>query len=455
VDQPRGIDGLIDTLKVKKTPDQLRTEGYTHIIWNLSLREGWDEPLAYVAYLDNRGKSTTDMVQKIGRFVRQPEAKPFDDPDLNAAYFYFNITDEEFAALLRETQKDMEVDGYEVISVSRGSKTPQSRKTEVVRPQTVQTLAESFGDDITKLDNILLNAVPLFHDKVLHAQDTIRTRVMDMERLAEDESLRSNVVREGNDTITPWDYLTARLASIDSRIVTSTGTRFSSELKDHEKMRQHMQYGSEVMTALDQTVGQIRDHRNDELRVHTMGKRWAYNVPEFNLVSPDLNSGNERQREKYKVRRYNNAIHEEYNGLNPFEVKVADALDLLGLMWCRNPDKGYGIPIIELGAGTQRFYPDFLLWTDDEIWAIDPKGVHLAQEAVTRKLLDLGAVQGLENPIYVALILDGKYHLNAAGSPTKEAGKGGVTLVKRTSTGPKALNFDNVYDLAKALIEKR
>jgi len=163
----------------------------------LSLREGWDEPLAYVAYLDNRGKSTTDMVQKIGRFVRQPEAKPFDDPDLNAAYFYFNITDEEFAALLQETQQDMEVDGYEVISVSRGSKTPQSRKTEVVRRQTVQTLAESFGDDITKLDNILLNAVPLFHDKALHAQGTIRTRVMDMERLAEDESLRSNVVREG------------------------------------------------------------------------------------------------------------------------------------------------------------------------------------------------------------------------------------------------------------------
>jgi len=81
---------LIDTHKAKKTPEALRTDGYTHIIWNLSLREGWDEPWAYVAYLDGRGKSTTDISQKIGRFLRQPNAAPFDDSDLNSAYFYFN-----------------------------------------------------------------------------------------------------------------------------------------------------------------------------------------------------------------------------------------------------------------------------------------------------------------------------------------------------------------------------
>jgi type III restriction enzyme len=43
---------LIDTHKAKKTPEALRDEGYTHLIWNLSLREGWDEPWAYVAYLE-------------------------------------------------------------------------------------------------------------------------------------------------------------------------------------------------------------------------------------------------------------------------------------------------------------------------------------------------------------------------------------------------------------------
>jgi len=83
-------NGLHDTYKRKLAPEDLRAQGYTHLIWNLSLREGWDEPMAYVAYLDDRGKSANDMVQKMGRFVRQPNATAFDDADLNSAFFYFN-----------------------------------------------------------------------------------------------------------------------------------------------------------------------------------------------------------------------------------------------------------------------------------------------------------------------------------------------------------------------------
>ena len=33
---------------------------------------------------------------KIGRFVRQPDASPFSDPDLNSAYFYFNVSAPKF-----------------------------------------------------------------------------------------------------------------------------------------------------------------------------------------------------------------------------------------------------------------------------------------------------------------------------------------------------------------------
>ncbi len=129
---------------------------------------------------------------------------------------------------------------------------------------------------------------------------------------------------------------------------------------------------------------------------------------------------------------------------------LQEELRMLGLGWCRNPNKEYGIPITELGTGTTHSYPDFLLWTDHEVWAIDPKGAHLTQEAVTRKLLDLGAVAGLNVPIRVAVVLEGSYVLNASGSPTKN-GKDGVTLLKKTSAGTKALHFSTVHDLVKAL----
>lgn len=142
----RGVsNGLIDTYKAKKQPEDLKSEGYTHLIWNLTLREGWDEPMAYVAYIDDKGRSNNDMVQKIGRFVRQPDARPFEDPDLSSAYFYFKATDEEFQTLINDMQSEMTVDGYEVIAV-RSESRPQREP-----PQDKQDRGREAGENRTRL----------------------------------------------------------------------------------------------------------------------------------------------------------------------------------------------------------------------------------------------------------------------------------------------------------------
>ena len=86
------------------------------------------------------GVPINDMVQKIGRFVRQPEAKPFDDPDLNSAYFYFNVSDQQFELLLRDMQAEMTVDGYEVIAVKNAERPKTSR---LVEPKFEKTIPSS------------------------------------------------------------------------------------------------------------------------------------------------------------------------------------------------------------------------------------------------------------------------------------------------------------------------
>ena len=167
-------ESLIDTYSGKKTedrsPESLANAGYSHIIWNLTLREGWDEPLAYVAYIDDKGKSLTDMVQKIGRFVRQPNAQPFPDPDLNSAYFYFNVTDDEFQDLVRDIQREMETEGYEVVSFNDGRTPPQSRTVEVRNHKTLMNMAPWFGPSLKDLDEILLRHIPLFRDTKHYSQ---------------------------------------------------------------------------------------------------------------------------------------------------------------------------------------------------------------------------------------------------------------------------------------------
>jgi superfamily II DNA or RNA helicase len=444
---------LIDTHKAKKTPEALRNEGYTHLIWNLSLREGWDEPWAYVAYLDGMGKSLTDISQKIGRFLRQPNAIPFEDGDLNSAYFYFNVADDEFADVVRNTQSELANQGYEIISISSGTpRSNPSRESPVKRKVNIAKVAESFGEDLNVLDEILLSNVPSFAPDALHAPGSVSTRVIDLRHNEEDDSLRKEEQREDNAEIRVWDYLIARLAALDSRVAKKNGSCFTSFVKEDPRLRQKMQAGSPAMTILNGNLSKIKKQLNDEFRLEYEPDQ-EYEVKSFNLVSPDLQTDDLAKRERYRVRHYKNALHPEYNGMNSFEVKLADALDTLGLDWCRNPSKtGYGIPIPEIGEGTTNFYPDFLLWSKGKkcLWAIDPKGAHLLNDAIRTKLMGISDVDDLPLKVRVAFIVEGEYEIGADKRP-QQRGKDGCTLIFQQNAIIKAKHFLTVASLVADL----
>jgi type III restriction enzyme len=456
IDRRGSLSGLIDTYSGKKpgdrSPEMLASAGYTHLIWNLTLREGWDEPLAYVAYIDEHGKSTIDIVQKIGRFVRQPDAEPFSDPDLNSAYFYFNIPDDNFTQLIESTQAEMETDGYEVIPVSKNKRPPSSRISPVLETKSLPAIAPWFGSSVKDLDDILLEHVSYFHDKGMHAEGVIRTRVFEMSTLEEDVSKRLERKSDANETITPWEFISSRLGAIDSRIVNDDGTIFSAELKVHDKMTQPVQYGSDAMMALEKAIPQIREKLNEKFQLATLGKHAVHQLQQFRLVSPDISGGTDSYREKYKVRTFKHSLHREYNGFNPFELRVAEALDALKMPWCRNPvgKDGYRIPIQELGSDTVWFYPDFLLWTPNEVWALDPKGKHLVVAAVAEKLMDLSGLKGLNPTIRVGFVLEGNYILDAQNH-YKKTGQEGYTLIRKVGTRPKALTFPSLAKLTANL----
>ncbi len=434
---------LIDTHKAKKTPEALHREGYTHIIWNLSLREGWDEPWAYVAYLDGAGKSNIDISQKIGRFLRQPNAEPFDDGDLNSAYFYFNVPDSEFADLVRTTQSELGADGYEIISIKSTSSRPQdSRESTAKKTIVIPKVAESFGEDLKVLDEILLSNVPLFAPEDLHAAGKVSTRVLDLSQNAEDGELKKEELRNDNAEIIVWDYLVARLGARDARIAKKNGTCFTPFVKADPRLKQKMQFGSRAMQMLNQNVETMVAKLNDEFRL-VYEPDQVYEVKPFNLVSPDLQSDDPDRRARYRVHSFTHALHHEYNGFNPFELAIAEALDSLGTPWCRNPSKtGYGIPIPEIGEGTTNFYPDFLLWSTSCIWAIDPKGSHLVNDAIFSKMMGVSDIDDLPLKIRVALVLQGNYVIGANGRP-QQRGKEGCTLIQKRNVGVRAKTFNS------------
>jgi type III restriction enzyme len=353
---------------------------------------------------------------------------------------------------LRATQSELENQGYEVISIGSSTTRPKtSRESPVKRVVTVHKVSESFGEDLNALDQILLDNVPLFANEDLRAPGRVLTRVLDLRRNEEDGTLHREERRDDNAEIRVWDYLMARLSSIDSRIAKKNGTCFTPFVKSDPRMKQRMQFGSPAMETLNRNLSNIVKQLNDELRLEYEPDQ-EYVVKPFNLVSPDLQTNDLAKRERYRVRPFQNALHHEYNGLNPFEVQIAEALDTLGLEWCRNPSKtGYGIPIPEIGAGTTNFYPDFLLWTPACLWAIDPKGAHLANDAIRNKMLGVSNVEGMPLKIRVALILDGTYELGANDRPQPRS-KNGCTLIIKRNTGVRAKSFPSPRELLTDLV---
>jgi type III restriction enzyme len=103
-----------------------------------------------------------------------------------------------------------------------------------------------------------------------------------------------------------------------------------------------------------------------------------YTIPDLLLYNPN------------KSIRFNNSIHEKYSQLNKLEIEFVCELDKFNLKWCRNPARtGYPIPLITLGS-TRNFYPDFLVFHENKIIAIDTSGEHLIKDKVDRKLLNIG-----------------------------------------------------------------
>lgn len=90
-------------------------------------------------------------------------------------------------------------------------------------------------------------------------------------------------------------------------------------------------------------------------------------------------------------------------------MPFAEALDQTGLPWCRNPARiGYGIELITVGS-TQKFYPDFLIWTNKRVICLDTKGAHLVRETSGRKLLHIRKKEDAPRYLDVQFVSKGKW----------------------------------------------
>jgi len=160
---------------------------YRHIIFNLGLQEGWDDPACCFAYIDKEMASARQITQVVGRVLRQPGAQHYSDPILNTAHFHIR-TDEKgvFDDILRDIRKDLAAEHPSIILVVKDEKTRGKRdRIDPQPPRTVPTVGIESSRALEPISQVVQGIMDFRSD----ANNTVGkgSRMQVLQKIGDDE----------------------------------------------------------------------------------------------------------------------------------------------------------------------------------------------------------------------------------------------------------------------------
>lgn len=361
---------------------------YKHIIFNLALQEGWDDPATYFAYIDKSMDSAIQITQIVGRVLRQPGATHYASERLNTAHFYVRVDrNNTFNDVVDEVRQGLGGDAPEVRIITTA---PSQERPISIEPKQRLSVSRTAIDNLPAKEAVE-EVVSKLSD---YSSDSVNTRGMGRRRtvhqaIGSKESVDSSWedFEQSNQVSARWVFRreVSRRYRPALTVVNTEGTKFDANIG----------FGSRAYENVVDFAAKTVDEYLANAAVRQI-KPHPYEVGSI-LVRPAA------------LERFDNALHEGYDGLNGLERPFARALDALALPWCRNPSQtGYKIPLISLGS-TVWFFPDFLVWSGDTVYCLETKGEHLVQSEAGRKLLSITPHPKLGTKVEVKLIAPGKW----------------------------------------------
>jgi type III restriction enzyme len=364
---------------------------YRHIIFNLGLQEGWDDPECYFAYIDKSMQSNIQVEQVIGRALRQPNARHAEAEILNTAHFYVRVDARGvFADIVKEVGKrlggelpEVQFTAYDPKKMNRP--VPQAPKEALQAPHVYRDPSAA----LQPIDDIIKRLIDFRKD----SGENIRgggAKALVQQRVGKgDEADVEWVERDhGNAVLARWVFQTAvrRQFPLALEVTRSDDEKFDARIELGSPADKH------IRTAASEVVQTYLEHVVLKQRLHN-----PYIVGEV-MVDPTT------------AVPFTNSLHGSYSGLNKtLELPFAEALDKVGVTWCRNPPRsGFGIPLLSPGQ-SNAFYPDFLAWKGKNIFALDTKGEHILESELGRKLLAVEPNPKAKAKLLVRLISKGHW----------------------------------------------
>jgi type III restriction enzyme len=364
---------------------------YSHVIFNLSLQEGWDDPLIYFAYIDKSMESNIQVEQIIGRLLRQPGTQHYPVERLNTAHFYIRVDKRGvFSDLLRKVDEKLAVDapGMKIVETKPGRSKP-----EPLPPKEKRTIFET-----AYVTDEAVGPIAELIDSLTDYRDDSGPNV----RSAGGRTLVQRLVGEASKLEFQWDeFEHSNLVLARWLFQREVMRRFQDVLGvapvDSGKFDARVGYGSKAHKQIQRVAADVVKTYVDNVFLRQKG------VDPY-VVGPVL-----ARKDELEV--FANALHEGYSGLNAtLELPFAQAIDQLGHPWYRNPSRsGYKIPLISFGP-TENFYPDFLIWKGDDVFAIDTTGGHLLKDKTGRKLLAIEPPKKASGRLIVRIVSKGRWN---------------------------------------------
>jgi type III restriction enzyme len=422
-------DGFPKNFHLIRKFEDLQSGNFKHIIFNLGLQEGWDDPEVYFAYIDKTLNSATEITQIIGRVLRQPYSKRTPYELLNSAHFFVNCPTEKFSTVIADIKTQIGTHyndpGNDYIRVIVQSKTkpdplPMRGDTEITIPR----LALAADPDVVRAMVKVLGAFPdygkLLEESICEGEQL--TTLVDVETGAT-KDLKKKLLGVGQ-MVKMGDLFRKELSRLSKDAAEALDDNFTNSGK----------FSSEICYT-SQAAKEVR----------SLALKVAETYAQFIAIEPGIEGFivPPFQPSSSRFIRFNNSLHEGYDGLNAEEVKVAEAIDALGFHWFRNlPNAdGYRIPLPLISINARNFFPDFIVFGEKTIWCIDPKGWHLLNSAIRDKLVENISLDS-KQVMKVVLLSKGKVQIN--GDKYAVVSKKGATLLWKR--GPRSIQFVEYYE---------
>jgi type III restriction enzyme len=404
---------------------------FHHIIFNLGLQEGWDDPACCFAYVDKSMGSPLQVEQVIGRVLRQPGARHYADQDLNTANFYIRVDNKQvFPQILETVRKRIAADIPEIRLSAYTERRERERSHE--RPKEARTVPEIHIDSSDAVEGLQLEIKNL-HDYRARTANTIgQGELIRAVQTIGDSStarLQTQVLAHSNRVMARW-ILRRSIQALYPEVVKTidwSDPRFDASVEITSPAAITLRAAAERLVDIYLERSELTFERENQYAISDV------------LVEPT------------KRIKFDNALHKAYSDLNPMELEFAEALDELdpSVTWVRNPvNGGFSIPLLEKGT-TRRFFPDFLVWSGSLIFALDPKGDQLIAKDAGRKLLDIRDEKGGRR-IVVRLMSKGRW-----STPANKTGTAGYTVWKITAGRIVPRYCDTVVEAVKVALTSR